>query len=130
MSGEMHQSQKTQLAFAVAKGACPGEWARENQVPTGADCRWAQEPDVRSHVESIRRSVLDRAVSRLTARAAGAAGGIANLAGDADSEAVRLSALRATYTDMIAVSRFGGLEDRVTELEEQFEKTAPEAARW
>jgi hypothetical protein len=86
-------------------------------VPKDSACQWAKEPLVRSYVESIRRGALDRAVGRLTKRAAGAAEGITNLGGDAVSEPVRLSALRATYSDMIAVSKFAGLEDRMTDIE-------------
>jgi hypothetical protein len=46
--------------------------------------------------------------------------GIAKLAKSADSESVKLAALRAILSDLMAVSKFAGLEHRVTELEEQF----------
>ncbi len=44
--------------------------------------------------------------------------GIVKLADTASSESVKLSALRAIYSEMIATSRFGDLEDRMTEIEE------------
>jgi hypothetical protein len=117
MSGESHRSQKTQLAAAIAQGTSPKKWASDNDVPKDTARLWAQEPTVRSQVASIRRRAVDRAVGRLTQRALGAAAGIVNLAEDAVSETVRLSALRATYSDLIAVSQFGALEDRMTALE-------------
>jgi hypothetical protein len=49
-----------------------------------------------------------------------ASDGIVKLAKSADSDSVKLSALRAILSDMMAVSKFTGLEHRVTELEEQF----------
>ncbi len=52
-------------------------------------------------------------------RATWAAGQIAKLGKDARSESVRLAALRAALSDMITVTRFAGLEVRVTELEEE-----------
>jgi hypothetical protein len=45
---------------------------------------------------------------------------IAKLGKNAVKESVKLAALRAVFSDMMAVSKFAGLEDRVTELEEQF----------
>jgi len=51
--------------------------------------------------------------------------GIAKLAKDAESESVKLTALRAILSDMMAVSQFAGLEQRMTEIEEQLhERTA------
>jgi len=51
--------------------------------------------------------------------------GIAKLAKDAESEPVKLTALRAILSDMMAVSQFAGLEQRMTEIEEQLhERTA------
>jgi hypothetical protein len=69
-------------------------------------------------VESIRRKAIDRAVGLMSVRAGWAACQIVKLGGNADSESVRLSALRAILSDMISVSKFGGLEDRMTEIEE------------
>ena len=43
-----------------------------------------------------------------------AADGIAKLAENAESESVKLAALRAILSDMMAVSEFAGLEDRMT----------------
>jgi hypothetical protein len=45
--------------------------------------------------------------------------GIAELAESAESESVRLRALRAILGDMMAVSKYTGLEDRVAGLEER-----------
>ena len=53
-------------------------------------------------------------------RATWAVDGIVELGESAASESVRLSALRAVMSDLIAVSNFAGLELRVAELEEQF----------
>ncbi len=82
---------------------------------------WASslEPQVRGSLESCRRRALDRAIGRMARRATWAAGQIAKLGRDARSESVRLAALRAALSDMITVTRFAGLEVRVTELEEE-----------
>jgi hypothetical protein len=45
--------------------------------------------------------------------------GIANLA---ESESVKLTALRAILSDMMAVSQVAGLEQRITEIEEQLDE--------
>ena len=45
--------------------------------------------------------------------------GIIKLAENAESESVRLAALRAVFSNMMAVSEFAGLEHRMAQIEEQ-----------
>jgi hypothetical protein len=113
------RSPKTQLAIAIAQGDNATTWARKNNVPRRTAQRWAREPGVRAAVERTRRRALDRAVGLMSTHARWAAEKILKLGEHAASEAVRLTALRAVLSDMIAVSKFGGLEDRLTEVEEQ-----------
>jgi hypothetical protein len=112
-------SKKSQLTFAIAKGMAVTTWAKKNDVPTRTAFRWASEPKVRAAVERYRRRVLDRAVGRMTVGVTFATEGIFALAKSASSESVKLAALRAVVSDMMAVSKFGGLEDRVTQVEEK-----------
>jgi hypothetical protein len=81
--------------------------------------RWAAEPDVRTEVESFRRTALDQAVGRMAKRVAWATERIAHLADNAKSESVRLAALRSILSDIMAISNFTGLEERIARLEEQ-----------
>jgi len=119
MSEEAHQGLRTQLALAVAHGTSLTKWAEANNVSRRTAFRWAAEPGVKKCVNAIRRRALDRAVGQFSRRATWAAQGIVKLADTASSESVKLASLRAIYSEMISASRFGGLEDRVTELEEQ-----------
>jgi hypothetical protein len=118
MPGESRQSRKTQLALALAQGYSVAKWARTNEVPLRTAYSWANEPKVRAAVESCRRRALDRAVGRMARRATWAADKIADLAKDAQSESVKLSALRAILSDMMTVSQFNTLEERVAQVEE------------
>jgi hypothetical protein len=120
MSGERPRSAKTELVLAIANGTSVAAWARGNNVPKRTAYRWSREPKFRAAVESCRRRAVDRAVGRMAKRVTWATDGIAKLAKSADSDSVKLSALRAILSDMMAVSKFTGLEHRVTELEEQF----------
>jgi hypothetical protein len=52
-----------------------------------------------------------------------AANGIVTLAKSANSESVRLAALRAVFSNMMAISEFAGLEMRMTEIDEQLRDT-------
>ena len=110
-------SKKGQLTLAIAKGMPVTTWAKKNEVPTRTAFRWASEPKVRAAVEVYRRRVLDRAVGRMTHSVTWATKGIFDLAKKASSESVKLAALRAVVSDMMAVSKFGGLEDRLTQVE-------------
>ena len=123
------QNQKSQLAVAIAQGMTVAAWARKNNVPRRTAFRWASEPKIRASVESARRRALDRAVGRMAKHVTWAADGIARLAKNADSESVRLAALRAIFSNMMAVSEFAGLEERMTQIEEQLRDETGNAAR-
>jgi hypothetical protein len=112
-------SRKSQLALAIAQGAAVSTWARTNGVSRRTAYRWAAEPKVKAAVRSCRRRALDRAIGRMTMRATWSTDQIVKLAGEAKSESVKLSALRAILSDMMAASEFAGLEERLTEIEEQ-----------
>jgi hypothetical protein len=118
-SPENFQSRKSQLALAIAQGTSITAWARKNDVPNRTAFRWATEPKVRAAIDSYRRRALDRAIGRLAKRVTWAADGIVKLAKDADSESVKLAALRSIFSNMMAVSEFSGLEDRITKIEER-----------
>jgi hypothetical protein len=107
------------LAAALAEGKSCAEWASANKVAERTAQRWANDPEVRAEVNSIRRGTLDQAVGQMSNRVAFAVAGIAKLAEDAKSESVKLSALRSILTDMMAISDFTGLEERIAKLEEQ-----------
>jgi hypothetical protein len=114
---ESPPSQKTQLALAIAQGTPVTKWAKKNGVNRRTAFRWAKEPRVRKAVESYRRRILDRAVGRMTYGVTWATDEIFKLARSATSESVKLSACRAVVSDMMAVSKFGVLEDRVSQME-------------
>jgi hypothetical protein len=128
MTGESTNSQKMLLAAAIAEGTSVEKWASENGVPERTAYHWAAQRDVRAEVESIRRRALDEATGRLARRATWAVDRIIELGGNAASESVRLSALRAVMSDFIAVSKFAGLEHRVAALEEESRERTADAS--
>jgi len=119
MSGEARESRKAQFALALAQGCSAAAWARANDVAGRTADRWAADPKVRSSVDACRRRALDRAVGRLARRATWAADQIIELGRGAESESVKLRALRSILSDMMTVSQFATLEERVAEVEEQ-----------
>jgi hypothetical protein len=119
MCTEERTSLKSKLAPALAEGKSSAEWASANGVAERTAQRWANEPEVRNEVESIRRGALDQAVGRMSDRVVWVTERIVRLAEHARSESVRLAALRSVLADMMAVSDFAGLEQRIAKLEEQ-----------
>jgi transposase len=119
MCKEERTSLQIELAAALAAGKSCAEWASANGVSERTAQRWANEPEVRAEVETYRRGNLDQAVSRMSRRAVWATDQIAELAEKARSESVRLAALRSMLSDMMAVSDFTGLEERIAKLEAQ-----------
>ena len=95
-----------------------------NDVPRRTAYRWANEPKVRTRSSRIAAAPSIGPSVGWPQRVTWAADGIAKLAENAASESVRLAALRAILSDMMAVSDFAGLEERITEIEEQLDDTA------
>jgi hypothetical protein len=118
MAGEHRKSTKAQLALALARGVSAAQWARANDVTKMTAYRWAKDPMVRKAVDSYRRRSIDQAIGRMTKQTTRATDVIVAIANHAKSDSVRLRAARAIFSDMMAVSRYSGLEERMTEIEE------------
>ena len=88
-------------------------------MPRRTAYSWAKQAKIKADVEDYRRRMVDEAINLLASHATLAAGGIVELAKNAESESVKLRALRAILSDMIAASRYSGLKHRVNEVEEQ-----------
>jgi hypothetical protein len=119
MPGPRPEGQKTSLALAIAQGTSIAAWARQKDVPKRTAYLWAEQPKVKAAVELYRSRAVDRAVGRMARNATWAADGIVKLAKEADSESVRLSALRAILADMMAISHFSGLERRMSQIRDR-----------
>jgi hypothetical protein len=128
MSGEARKSAKAKLAFAIAQGVSITKWARANDVAAPTAFRWAREPAVRKAVEVYRRRTIDEAIGRMAKHTTFAADEIVSIARGAESDAVRLRACRAIFSDMMSVAKFSDLETRIGELAEDFEKGNGEAS--
>jgi len=130
MAEEPRKISKTQLILALAQGVSTNEWARTNKVSNGTAYRWAKDPEVRAAVLSCRRRMIDQAIGQFTKTTTFAAKQIAVIAETSESDAVRLRACRAVFSDLISVDKYSGLESRMTEIEDMIKaKKAAEEAR-
>jgi hypothetical protein len=114
---EIPLSKQDQLALAIARGTSVTLWSRANQVPRRTAFRWASDPKVRDVVETCRRRARDRAIGRMARRATWASDQFAMLAKTAESEPVKLRALRSIFSDVLAVSKGPDLKSRLAEIE-------------
>ena len=119
MSKRNNQSQQTRLALAIAGGRTVAAWARDNGVAERTAYTWSRSPRVLRLVGKIRRRAIDRAIGRLSCHATRAAAEIVRLFQEAASEAVRLQAARAVLADLMTVSDYAALEDRLADVERQ-----------
>jgi uncharacterized protein (UPF0147 family) len=127
MSEECEKGTKPHLAIALAYGLSVRGWARANNVPRATAQRWSEDLEVRKMAEACRRRMMDKAVGRMSRRSAVAADTIFKLVQHAESESVQLRASRAIVLDSITVSKYNGLENRVTEMEERLSARAGNA---
>jgi hypothetical protein len=117
MKTQLPHELKIDLAFAIAAGKSAAKWARENHVPRTTAYRWAADLRVQSMVQSCRRRSFQSTLGQLTRRATKAYDEIAKLAKGAESDSVRLTALRAMVRDLVAMSRVGSLTRRIAKAE-------------
>jgi len=73
-------------------------------VPERTAQRWANDPKVRRLVETCRRRTVDRAIGRMASRVTRASNQIAKLAEGAESESVKLRALRSIVSSAAGAS--------------------------
>jgi hypothetical protein len=121
MAEENREDLKTELAFALARGSSIIGWARARDVPRATAYRWSSEREVRKIVDACRRRMIDQAVGKMAKQSTWVVGKITGLASDAESESVRLRALRSLLTEMMSVSKYWGLEGRVADVEEKLD---------
>ena len=119
MLQEVPENKKTGLAIVIAQGASVRAWARRNAVPPSTAYYWANQPEVRRMVDTLRRRSLDRAIGRMSRHSVAAADGISKLAKEAESESVKLKAWRVLLSDQIAFTKYAGWEGRLAALEEK-----------
>jgi hypothetical protein len=128
MSEQPPKNTKTDLAIALAHGINAKSWARANAVPQNTAYRWAREPEVRKEVANCRRRLVGLAVGRLARNASRAADTIVRISREGDSDAVRLRAARAVFSDLVQVAKFSDLEGRMLDVETKLEPPAGAAS--
>ena len=119
MTNELRQKTKIPLALTIAQGRSVALWARDNQVPRSTAYRWASQPEVRAAAEFRRQRARNCALSRMASRAYRAFYEVATLAKCAESESVRLRALRSIVSGAIATSEFAVLKRRMSAIREE-----------
>jgi hypothetical protein len=122
MTRELRQKTKIQLAIAIAQGRSVALWARDNQVPRSTAYRWASQPEVRAAAESRRRRARNCALGRMASRAYRASCEVAALAECAESESLRLRALRSIFSGANATSKFAVLKRRMSAIKQGLRK--------
>ena len=119
MTKELLQEKKTQLALAIAQGKSVALWASENLVPQehGIPVGRPARGQVHSRVSPPARR--NRALGRMATRDYWESYRIAKLARVAESEPVKLEALRSILSDAVAVSDLSHLKRRVAAIKEE-----------
>jgi hypothetical protein len=113
------KSRKKELALAIADGLSIKEWASQNGVAESNAYRWAKQSNVKTVVNSRRRVPVDQALSILGRQLPSAVDTMARLGETAASESVQLGAVKALCSHFERLHKNMGLEQRLTELEDQ-----------
>ena len=101
------------------KGSLSPRGRAKTKCPNGRPTPGQQSPISRPRSSRIAAEPSNRALGRMAKCSTWAADGIAKLARGADSESVRLSALRAILKDRMAIASFADLEGRMAQIEQK-----------
>jgi hypothetical protein len=91
--------------------------------------KWQADPAFPRDVERLRRRMLDQAVGKFAGSVSEIADGMIKLALDAASEGVKLAAQRSVVENLVAMSEFGEVKDRLSKLEARLEEGGQHGCR-
>jgi hypothetical protein len=110
------------MALAIARGASISQWARDNEIPDRTAREWAKKREFKELVAEHRRRLADRVIGQLSRIATKAVRAIERLMDNSPNDTVRLNAARSILTELVNITGFSELEQRITELERQHER--------
>ena len=106
-----------ELAVEVANGGSIPAWAKKNKLSERTVYSWTGKAEFRALVSAHRRRITDAVIGELIRNAKKSVATIAKLAESATTEPVKLQAARAILTELVALTNWSALEERVAELE-------------
>jgi hypothetical protein len=127
MTKELRDQKQGGLVRAIAQGRSVALWARDNDVPRSTAYRWACQPQVRASAESCRRLAQDSALGKTANRAYWTCYRVATFARDAESESVRLRALRSVLSGANAMTKLPVLSRRLAAINEELDESTENA---
>lgn len=109
-----------ELSACIAEGGQTlAQFAEKRQLSPRTVQSWAGLPEVQDQVRAIRQGMVDRAVGQLSSLAAASVTSIARLASKAESEAVRLAALKTLLTELVNVASYADLAAEIAQLRDE-----------
>jgi hypothetical protein len=105
------------LVMSMAKGVPVSDWCRLTKTARSTAAKCQSEPEFTSDVQEFHRKLLHLAVSKFTRAVNLVADGTIKLAGSALSEPTKLSAQRSMMQNLVKITEFADLEQRIKELE-------------
>jgi hypothetical protein len=108
---------RDKLALEMARGGTVAAFGKANGIADRTLYEWTAKPAFQAEVTRHRRAITDRTVGALVRFAVRAVKVMANLSENAQSESVRLSAARGILTELISVSSWADLEQRIADIE-------------
>jgi phage terminase small subunit len=115
---ESLSARETSFVDALAAGATPREAATQVGISDRTGRRWRQKPEIQAAVRSRLNDSIAVAKSILASGAAKAATGLVAMAsGEAEADAARVSACRATVEGATKLCELDELQARLSELE-------------
>ena len=112
-----NKSEYDALVLATAIGQKTSAWCKETGVAQSTASAWKASPEFRAAVEAEQKEMLTRARSRLAAGAELAATTMLNMAHSAISEPTKLAAANSILRNLVEMTDFVEIRDRLEALE-------------
>jgi hypothetical protein len=105
------------LALAVSTGGKIAPWARKNGISERCARTWCARPEFKRMVREHRRVVVDRVLGMHIRLAESAIETIGRLMKQAESETVKLQAAKGIIADLMNITNFAEIDERLSALE-------------
>src|SRR3954465_14151765 len=117
------------LVIAVATGSTIAAWCKRTGTGRTTVSGWQREPRFAEDVARIRSELLNEAVGKFTKAVSDVADGMIKLARSATSEATRLAAQKAVLENLVQLTEFAEIKQRIEAIEQRL-KEPQKGSKW
>lgn len=117
-----YQAKYDAMVVAVASGSTMTDWCKSTGTPYSTAAGWSQTAEFQAAVRAIQKERLDAYVGKLIDAAGELADSLLTLVRHADSQHVKLGAIRGAAEDLVKIASFAQLKGEMDQLRAEIKR--------